>query len=105
MSAYTAVTGHGSPFPNDQIGHVEIPIARLKFGFQSHFEIGEVDEVPAQELPLPGVAIVLDSDKHVMSIVKDFVSLLSRSEIKGAQARIQRCTFGNKLRIEINDAI
>src|SRR5690606_39199244 len=95
-------SGIGGAGPEDQFGQVNVLVAGLELGLEPYLETGQIDEMPSQVAPFPGVAVVLDPDEKMVRVVEDLVRLGPRGEIKSPQAGIHRSLL-HELGIEVED--
>jgi len=89
----------------DSFGFVDIAVAALEFSFEADCEVGEIDQVPAGEIP---AAIrfrrVLEADEEVDGVFAHFVRRDPGFEVERAEAAVA-AAGGVELGIEIDDAV
>src|SRR5947208_10036906 len=74
---------------NDRFRSIDVPVAALKLSLQLHLEMSEVDQVPADKLPLTVLAQRVFKTGHEMhSVVQDLVRRRLRFEIKCAKTAL-----------------
>src|SRR5256885_5967660 len=89
----------------DRFRFINVAVARLEFGFETDFEMGKIDKVPAGELPSAGSPwFMLEADQEVDRVVAHLVGRDLRLEIERAETAVAAAGCV-QLRIEVEDAV
>ncbi len=75
---------------HDCLWPIQIPVTPLKLGFQFHFELGKIDQVPAREIPMAIFLprLMLEAGDEVDGVVAHFVRRDLGFEIERAETAL-----------------
>ena len=74
---------------DDAVGPIHVAIAALEFCFQSHFEMREIDHIPARKIPVPAAfRRLLQTYDEMTRIIAHFVRTDFRLHINRPQTPV-----------------
>ena len=91
---------------DNRLSPVHVAVTSLKFGFQFHFELGEIDQVPTRELPRAIFLAqwVFESNNQMHSVIAYLIRIHFWFEIECAETALT-APGDVKLWIEIKNAL